>query len=49
MLKNPNEKILNEHQRYEIISKLSRTNAPSKRALARKYIVSEGAIQKGVE
>ncbi|CAK9856376.1 unnamed protein product [Sphagnum jensenii] len=28
------------------ILKLSKTNAPSKRALAQEYIVSEGAIQK---
>jgi hypothetical protein len=46
MSKKPNGKHLNEHQRYEIISKLSRTNAPTKRALAREYIVSEGAIRK---
>jgi hypothetical protein len=46
MSKNPNGKILNEHQRYEIILKLSKTNAPSKRALAREYIVSKGAIRK---
>jgi DNA-binding transcriptional regulator YhcF (GntR family) len=46
MLKKPNEKRLNEHQHYEIISKLSKTNAPSKRALAQKYNISEGTIQK---
>ncbi len=46
MSKKPNEKRLNEHQRCEIISKLSKMNAPSKRALARKYSVSEGAIRK---
>jgi hypothetical protein len=46
MSKKPNGKHLNEHQRYEIISKLSRMNVPSKRALAREYIVSEGAIRK---
>jgi hypothetical protein len=39
-------KRLNESQRYEIISKLSKTNPPSKRALAREYDVSEGAIRK---
>jgi hypothetical protein len=46
MSKNPNGKHLNEHQRCEIISKLSKTNAPSKRALAQEYSVSEGAIRK---
>jgi hypothetical protein len=46
MLKKPNGKRLNEHQCCEIISKLSKTNAPSKRALARKYNVNEGAIRK---
>ena len=46
MSKNTNGKRLNTHQRCEIISKLSRTNAPSKRALAREYVVSEGAIRK---
>jgi hypothetical protein len=46
MLKKPNGKRLNEHQRCEIISKLSKMNAPSKRALAREYSVSEGAIRK---
>jgi hypothetical protein len=46
MLKKPNGKRVNEHQRCEIISKLSKTNAPSKRALAREYNVSEGAIRK---
>ena len=44
MLKKPNGKHLNEHQRCEIISKLSKTNAPSKRALAQEYIVSEGDV-----
>ncbi len=39
-------KRLNESQRCEIISKLSKTNPPSKRALAREYDVSEGAIRK---
>ena len=46
MSKKPNGKRLNEHKCCEIISKLSRTNAPSRRALAREYIVSEGAIRK---
>jgi inactivated superfamily I helicase len=46
MSKKPNEKRLNEHQHCEIILKLSKTNALSKRALAREYNVSEGAIRK---
>jgi hypothetical protein len=46
MLKKPNGKRFNEHQRCEIISKLSKTNIPSKRALAQEYSVSEGAIWK---
>jgi hypothetical protein len=46
MLKKLNGKRLNEHQRYKIISKLSKTNAPIKRALAWEYIDSEGAIRK---
>jgi hypothetical protein len=46
MLKKPNKKHLTEHQHCEIISKLSKMNAPSKRALAREYSVSEGAILK---
>ncbi len=46
MSKKPNGKRLNEHQRCEIISKLSKTNALSKRALAQEYNVSEGAIWK---
>jgi hypothetical protein len=46
MLKKLNGKHLNEHQRCKIISKLSKTNVPSKRALAREYSVSEGAIRK---
>jgi hypothetical protein len=37
---------LNEHQCCEIISKLSKTNASSKKALTQKYNVSEGAIWK---
>jgi hypothetical protein len=39
-------KRLNESQRCEIISKLSKTNPPSKRSLEREYNVSKGAIQK---
>jgi hypothetical protein len=39
-------KRLNESQRCEIISKLSKTNPPSKRVLAREYDVSEVAIRK---
>ncbi len=46
ILKKPNGKRLNEHQRCEIISKLSKMNAPSKRALAQEYSVSEGTIRK---
>jgi hypothetical protein len=46
MLKKPNRKRLNEHQCCEIILKLSKTNASSKRALAGEYNVSEGAIRK---
>jgi hypothetical protein len=46
MSKKPNGKRPNKHQRCEIVSKLSRTNALSKRALAWEYIVSEGAIWK---
>jgi hypothetical protein len=41
MSKKPNGKRLNEHQ-FE----LSKTNAPSKRALAQEYSVSQGAIRK---
>jgi hypothetical protein len=39
-------KHLNESHRCEIISKLSKTNPPSNRTLAREYDVSEGAIRK---
>jgi transposase len=39
-------KRLNESQRCKVISKLSKTNLPSKRALTREYDVSEGAIRK---
>jgi hypothetical protein len=46
MSKKPNGKRLNESQRCEIIAKLSKTNAASKRAIAREYDVSEGAIRK---
>jgi hypothetical protein len=42
MLKKPNQKCLN----FEIISKLSKTNVLSKRALAQDYSVSEGVIRK---
>ncbi len=41
-----NGKRLNESQQCEIIVKLSKTDAPSKRGIARKYDVSEGAIRK---
>ena len=37
---------LTEAQRREIVAKLSKPNAPSKRALGREYEVSEGAIHK---
>jgi hypothetical protein len=40
------DKRLNESQRCEIISKLSKMNLPSKRALARGYDVRVGAIRK---
>ncbi len=46
MSKKPNKKRLNESQQCEIIVKLSKTDAPSKRAIAREYDVSEGAIRK---
>jgi hypothetical protein len=46
MSKKLNEKRLNESQRCEIIVKLSKTDALSKRAIAREYNVSEGAIRK---
>jgi hypothetical protein len=46
MSKKPNGKRLNESQRCEIIAKLSKTDAASKRAIAREYDVSEGAIRK---
>ncbi len=46
MSKKPNGKRLNESQRCEIIAKLSKTDAASKRAMAREYDVSERAIRK---
>jgi hypothetical protein len=46
MLKKPNRKRLNESQRCEIIAKLNKTDAPSKRAIAREYNVNEGTIRK---
>jgi len=39
-------KRLNESQRLEVISKLSQTNPPSKRSIARPYKVSEATIRK---
>jgi len=45
MSKKPNKKRLNKHRQCEIILKLSKMNAPNKRALARKYNVNEGAIR----
>jgi hypothetical protein len=46
MSKKPNGKRLNESRRCEIIAKPSKTDAASKRAIAREYDVSEGAIRK---
>jgi hypothetical protein len=46
MLKKPKGKRLNEHQRCQIILKLSKTNAPSKRAFACEYNVNKGAMRK---
>ena len=46
MSKKSNRKRLNEFQWCEIIAKLSKTDAHSKRAVAREYDVSEGAIRK---
>jgi len=46
MSKKLTDKRLNKSQRCEIISKLSKTNPPSKHALSREYDVSEGAIGK---
>jgi hypothetical protein len=39
-------KCLNEHQRCQIILKLSKTNAPNKRAFTWEYNVSKGAMRK---
>ncbi len=46
MSKKLNGKHLNESQRCDIIVKLSKTDAPSKRAIACEYDVSEGVIKK---
>jgi hypothetical protein len=46
MSKKSNRKCLNESQRCDIIAKLSKTDALGKRAIAREYDVSEGAIRK---
>jgi hypothetical protein len=46
MLKKPNGKRFNESQQCEIIAKLSKTDASSKKAIAREYDVNEGAIRK---
>jgi hypothetical protein len=46
MSKKPIEKRLNESQRCKIIAKLSKTNVPSKKAIAHEYNVNEGAIKK---
>ncbi len=46
MLKKPKGKCLNEHQRCQIILKLSKTNALSKRAFTWEYNVSQGAMRK---
>jgi hypothetical protein len=46
MSKELNRKHLNESQQCEIIVKLSKTDAPSKKAIAREYDVNEGAIKK---
>ena len=40
---------MTEAQRCEIIAKLGKQMAPSKRALGREYEVSEGAIWKVME
>ena len=40
---------LTEAQQCEIVAKLSKLNAPSKRTLGREYEVSEGAIRKVTE
>ena len=41
-----NGKSLNESQRLDIISKLSRPNPPSKRSISRQYEVSETWINR---
>jgi transcriptional antiterminator len=46
MSKKLNEKHLNEHQCYEIILKLNKTNVLSIKTLAQEYNVTEGAIWK---
>jgi hypothetical protein len=46
MSKKLNEKHFNEHQCYEIILKLNKTNVLSIKTLAQEYTVSEGAIWK---
>jgi hypothetical protein len=46
MSKKSDGKRLNESQRCEIIAKLNKTDVASKRAIAREYDVSEGAIRK---
>ncbi len=46
MSKKPKGKRFNESQQCEIIVKLSKTDAPSKKAIAREYDVNEGAIRK---
>jgi transcriptional antiterminator len=46
MSKKLNKKHLNEHQWYEIVLKLNKTNVLSIKTLAREYNVSEGAIWK---
>jgi hypothetical protein len=46
MLKKLNGKCLNESQRCEIIMKLSKTDAPYKRAIVREYDVNEGVLRK---
>jgi len=46
MSKKSNGKRFNESQQCEIITKLSKTDAPSKRAITHEYDVSERAIRK---
>jgi hypothetical protein len=46
MSKKPNRKCFNESQQCEIIVKLIKMDAASKRAITREYNVSEGAIRK---